>query len=160
MTSTGTILVVLRSPSDRPGSPPFTDILGAQPPVRLASLGAAHTYNAGLQWPELTNDNLNQAVSITYTASCNEGAPSTVAFFSAARRRGVNVGDTLVTGSGFTRRPTFHDHGCTYGTPRCDSLLTNWYPEPTPMLPATSLLALGRTTALTTTTSFSTAPKR
>ncbi len=49
--------------------------------VKPAGVGAAHTYNGGLWWPELDIAQQGMSTSITYTASCNEDH-STVAFTS------------------------------------------------------------------------------
>jgi predicted ribosomally synthesized peptide with SipW-like signal peptide len=96
--STGTIPVVLHVSQNGVASP-FSDMLGAQTPVTLTGVGANHDYAAGLQWTELTNANLNQHVSITYTVQCTEAGAASVAFTSVGAGGG-NVRDTI-SGSGF-----------------------------------------------------------
>lgn len=70
VTSTGSIPVrVSVAPSALPA--PFSDMLGAVAPVDLAQ-GESHVFNAGIQWTELGNDQLGDAVSITYTITAAE----------------------------------------------------------------------------------------
>lgn len=114
VTSTGTIPAVLTISATDPGAP-FTDILGAQPPVKLTGVGAFHTYDAGLQWPELVDGNQGQAVKITYTASCNEDH-STVAFSSDTVLDGSGLLPTHGSGAGFVPGPVTVTFTYAWGT--------------------------------------------
>jgi hypothetical protein len=66
----GSVPVVLHVTANDPGAP-FTDILGAPADVTLAA-NESHTYNAGLQWPELGAGDMNATHSITYTIVASE----------------------------------------------------------------------------------------
>ena len=65
ITNTGTIPANITVSATTPPSP-FSDMLGAVAPFQLAG-GAHHDFAAGIQWTELGQGNLGQAVSITYT---------------------------------------------------------------------------------------------
>ncbi len=69
ITSTGSIPADLLVTANTPASP-FSDLLAAgekSPNVIHLTQGQHHDFAAGLQWGALTNANLGQAVSITYT---------------------------------------------------------------------------------------------
>lgn len=70
VTSTGTIPVsVTVAASALPA--PFGSMLTDVGPV-LLSQGQSHVFNGGIAWTELENENIGQAVSITYTITAAE----------------------------------------------------------------------------------------
>jgi hypothetical protein len=97
--STGTIPVVLNIAAT-PLPSPFVDLLAPTAAVTLLT-GESQAYTAGISWPELTNVNLGQSVSIAYVVNCNEvGAePATTVTFSAVM--GSPYMNSTITGAGF-----------------------------------------------------------
>ena len=71
VTNTGSIPAKLHLTQTVPAAP-FTSLLAAPVNDVILNQNDTHTYNAGLSWPELTNDNLGQSVSISYSVSCGE----------------------------------------------------------------------------------------
>ena len=70
VTSTGSIPVVV-GVSASPLAAPFSDLLGAVTPVPLGE-GASTTFDGGIAWSELGNEEIGGAVTITYTISADE----------------------------------------------------------------------------------------
>jgi predicted ribosomally synthesized peptide with SipW-like signal peptide len=70
VTSTGSIPVVI-GVSATPLSAPFSDLLGPVTDVPLVE-GGSTTFDGGIAWTELGNDEIGDAVSITYTITANE----------------------------------------------------------------------------------------
>ena len=96
VTNTGSIPAKLHLTQTVPAAP-FTSLLvGPVNDVVLAQNGN-HTYAGGLSWPELTNSNLSQAVSISYGVTCGEVGATTVSFSSTGPGPGVgDITDTFV----------------------------------------------------------------
>ena len=59
------------------GDGKFSDMLGTPAPVALTN-GQSATYNGGIQWTTLDDDNLNEAVSVQYTVNCGENGPTVI----------------------------------------------------------------------------------
>ncbi len=72
ITSTGNIPVKVHITQTVPVAP-FTSMLADPVADQLLNAqNAYYEYNAGLQWPELTNNDLGKQATITYTATCLE----------------------------------------------------------------------------------------
>jgi predicted ribosomally synthesized peptide with SipW-like signal peptide len=109
VSNTGSIPAALQI-SETALAAPFSSMLATPvAPVVLAG-GASTTYNAGIQWPELTNLDLGKSASITYTVKCGEVGAGTVSFFSTNRGTYGNLDSVRFAGSGtgFTPNDTIH----------------------------------------------------
>jgi predicted ribosomally synthesized peptide with SipW-like signal peptide len=109
VTNTGSISAALQI-SETALAAPFSSMLATPvAPVILAG-GANTTYNAGIQWPELTNVDQGKSASITYTVNCGEVGASTVSFFSTNRGTYGDLDSVRFAGSGtgFTPTDTIH----------------------------------------------------
>lgn len=67
----------------------------------LANNGDTVAYTAGLSWAGLTNADMGQTVSVTYTVSCGEVPPLGVAFSSLSHGPSNWITDTI-SGTGMT----------------------------------------------------------
>lgn len=104
VTNTGSIPAALQI-SETALAAPFSSMLATPvAPVVLAG-GAFTTYNAGIQWPELTTLDLGKSASITYTVTCGEVATPTVSFYSTNRGTYGGQDSVRFAGSGTGMTP-------------------------------------------------------
>lgn len=97
--NTGSIDALLHVTASPVGAP-FSSIDAPYADVHVAA-SATHTYNVGLEWGELTNDNLGDSGTITYTVSCGEvPANAPMASTNAANITNGWANFTAVAGSG------------------------------------------------------------
>jgi hypothetical protein len=109
--STGSIPAQLQLTQTTPAAP-FTSLL-ANPADVVLTQSQTHTYNAGLQWPELVTANLGQSATITYTVACTEVRHPTLTVAvtgpvvgdAGSPLAGQNVLKLTSTGAGFDNGP-------------------------------------------------------